>query len=171
MVSLFCHLHHVTQNFTNLNNTDQISPDFANTHLFYNGDYDEHLPIPVYSGIKDFMGPEFILSTLLSLGRFSKEREILLNETQRGCFCNSKLIGEEDEPESLQSYLDQVMKYFDNNKLVLFPNGQLMIDFFIIQSGDLLDSAIINDEITISEMPEVQLLTLILVRDEFFEQF
>ena len=71
MVSLFCHLYHVTQNFSNLNNTDQIFLDFTNKHLFYDDDNDDDLPIPVYSGIKTSMRPELILNRLLSLGRFS----------------------------------------------------------------------------------------------------
>ena len=57
MISLFRHLHHVTQNFVNMNNTVQILPDFENKHLFYNSDNDDHLPIPVYSGIKPSTGP------------------------------------------------------------------------------------------------------------------
>ena len=57
MFSLFRHLHRVTQNLANINNTDQNFPDFANKHLFYNDDDDEHLPIPVYSGIKTSMEP------------------------------------------------------------------------------------------------------------------
>ena len=99
MVSLFRHLYHVTQNCANLNNTDQIFLHLAKKHIFYYDDEYEHLPIPVYSGIKHSMGPAFILNALLSLGRFSTEREILLNDTLRGCFHNSKLIGEEDDPE------------------------------------------------------------------------
>ena len=67
MVSLFPHLHNVTQNYANLNNTDQISPDFAKKQLIYDDDNDEHLPIPVYSGIKPSMGPEFILNKYLLL--------------------------------------------------------------------------------------------------------
>ena len=55
MVSLFRHLHHVTQNCANLNNTDQTFPDFANKHIFYDDDDNEKLPIPVYSGIKPSM--------------------------------------------------------------------------------------------------------------------
>ena len=43
-----------------------------------------------------------------------------------------------------------------------------MIDDFIIQAVDLLDSSIINNEITIYKMPEIQLLDLILEHDEFF---
>ena len=56
MVSLFHHLYHVTQNCANLNNTDQSFLDFANRHLFYDDDDDEHLPIPIYSGIKPSLG-------------------------------------------------------------------------------------------------------------------
>ena len=56
MVSLFLHLHHVTQNCANINNTDQNFPDFTNKHLFYDNSRDEHLLIPVYSGIKPSMG-------------------------------------------------------------------------------------------------------------------
>ena len=104
MVLLFRYLHHVTQNFPNINNTDKIFPGFANKYLFYDGDDDEHSPITVYSGIKPSMGKEFILNPLLSLGIFSTERELLLYDTIRGCFPNSKLIGEEDDTESLQNY-------------------------------------------------------------------
>ena len=42
-----------------------------------------------------------------------------------------------------------------------------MIDAFIIQAGDLLDSVIINNEITFYEMPEVQLLALLFEHDDF----
>ena len=145
MVSLFLHLHHVTQNYANINNTDQNFLDFSNKHLFYDDDNNEHLPIPVYSGIKPSMGPEFILNTLLSLGRFSTVCKIILNDTLRGCFCNVKSIGEEDDPESLQNYSNQVMNIFFNNQLVFFPNGERIIYAFIIQAGDLLDSVIINN--------------------------
>ena len=58
MVSLFRHLHHVTQNCANLNNTDQIFPDFSNKHLFYDDDDNEYLHTLVYSGIKPSMGSD-----------------------------------------------------------------------------------------------------------------
>ena len=57
MVSLFRYLYYVTQICANLINTDQIFPDFANKHLFYDDDNDEHLLIPVYSAIKHYMRP------------------------------------------------------------------------------------------------------------------
>ena len=117
------------------------------------------------------MGPEFILNILLSLGRFSTERELLLNDTLRGCFCNAKFIREEDDPESLKNYSNQVMNIFVNNQLVFFPNVQRMINAFIIQDGNLLYSVIINNEINIFDMPSVQLSARILEHDEVFEQF
>ena len=116
-------------------------------------------------------GDEVILNTLPSQGRFSIEHKLLLNENLRGFFCNAKLIGKEDELEYLQRYSKQVMKLFVNNLLVIFTNGQFTIDDFIIQSGDLLDIIIINNEIPISKMPSVQILALLLDHDEVFGQF
>ena len=46
MVSLFFHLHHVTQDCANLNNTEKKFLDFVNKHLFYNDDNDYNLSIP-----------------------------------------------------------------------------------------------------------------------------
>ena len=103
------------------------------------------------------------------MGRFSTERGLLLNDTLKGCFCNAKLIGEEDDPESLQNYSNQVMNIFVNNKLGFFPNSQRMIDAFIIQDEDLLDSVIIENKITISEMSAAQFSALLLEHDEVFE--
>ena len=57
IVSLFRNLHHVKKNCANINNTDQILLEFANKHLLYDDDDDEHLPIPLYSGIKPSMWP------------------------------------------------------------------------------------------------------------------
>ena len=80
------------------------------------------------------------------------------------------MIGEEDDPEYLQNYSNQVMNISVNNQLVFFPNGQRMIDAFIIQSGYLLDIFIINNKITIPGIPEIQLSDIFLEHDEFFDQ-
>ena len=47
---------HYSAIYANLNNTDQIFLGFANKHLFYDKNDDDHLPIPVHSGIKPSMG-------------------------------------------------------------------------------------------------------------------
>ena len=67
------------------------------------------------------------------------------------------MIGEEDDPESLNNYPNQVMNIFVNNQLVFFPNVQRIIDAILIQAGDILDIVISNNEITISDIPAVQL--------------
>ena len=58
------------------------------------------------------MRTELILNTLLSLRVFPTESELIFNETLRVFFRNSELIGEEDDPKSLQNYLNQVMNIF-----------------------------------------------------------
>ena len=81
MVSILCHLHDVTKICANINNTDQNFLEISNKNLFYDDDDDKHLPIPVYSVIKPSMGTEHILNNLLSQGRFSTERKIILQMT------------------------------------------------------------------------------------------
>ena len=44
IVSIFCNLHHITQNYANLNNTDQSLLDFTNKNPYYDDDNDKHLP-------------------------------------------------------------------------------------------------------------------------------
>ena len=61
--------------------------------------------------------------------------------------------------------------FFVNNQLVFFPNGQRIIDDFIIQARDILGVVIINNKITISDMSAVQIVALLLERDEVFEKF
>ena len=81
------------------------------------------------------------------------------------------MVGQEDDPESIQNYSNQVMNIFVNNQLVFFPNGQHTIDAFMINARDLLYSAIINNKIIIYDMPAVQLSALLLEHDEVFEKF
>ena len=78
-----------------------------------------------------------------------------------------KLIGEEDDSESLQNYSNKIMNIFVNNQLVCFPNGQRMIDAFLSKLEIYLYIIIINNNITISEIPAVQILALLLEHDEF----
>ena len=63
------------------------------------------------------------------------------------------------------------MRRFFNQQLVYYPNGQRIIDYWIVQAGDLFDSVIINNEIPIVDMPPVQLSALLLERDDVFERF
>ena len=62
------------------------------------------------------------------------------------------------------------MSILVNNQLVFFPNGQRIIEAFIIQAEDLLNSVIINNENNISDILVVQPSALLIEHDEFFEQ-
>ena len=122
-------------------------------------DYD-HLPIPVYSYIKPTMGTQFILHLLLSMGHFSTEIDLTLNETLRESFRYANLIGPLDDEESLQQYSNELLRKFIEEQLIYFPNSKRIIDSWIITAGELLDEIIVHDCIPINNMPAVQQSTL-----------
>ena len=74
------------------------------------------------------MGTKFILLILLSLGRYRTEIELLQHVSLRESFCYAKLIGPENDDESLQSYSDQVFVLFIEEQLICFPNSIITID-------------------------------------------
>ena len=152
---------------------DEEFYQFAYDHLLcdYDDGFENHLPIPVYSYIKPTMAPEFILHILLSMGRYKTERELLLQNNLKDCFAESKLVGTENDINHLEQYSNIMMNKFFKCQLVWYPNGQRIIDGWIIQSGDIFDSVIIKNEIPMLDMPAVQLSALLLEKDNVFEQF
>ena len=115
-----------------------------------------HLPIPVFSYIKPTMGTQFLLHLLLSMGHFSTEIDLTLHENLRESFRYAKLIGPDDDEESLQTYSNNLLKRFIEEQLVYFPNSKRVIDSWIITAGELLDEVIVRNNIPISDMPPVQ---------------
>ena len=94
------------------------------------------------------------------MGRFSTEIELKLHGTIIYCFRHAKLIGPDDDINSLQNYSYEICARYTKEKLRYFPNAMKTLDTFIVVSGDIFDSFIIEDEIHISEMPPVQLSLL-----------
>ena len=133
----------------------------ATRYLIYNDDEEEHLPIPVYSYIRPTMGTQFILHILLSLGRYTTEIDLILQPSLRDSFRYAKLIGSEDNIESLQKYSDEVFVLFIESQMIYFPNSRNIIDEWINVSADLFNEVIINNSIPINNMPPVQQTTLI----------
>ena len=117
------------------------------------------------------MAPEFIMHILLSMGRFHAEREILSQPSLRDSFKNAKIMGTETDDESLILYSNGHVNNFFHKQLVRYPNGQRIIDSWIIHSGDLFDSIIVDNEMPMTEMPAAQLPALLLERDNIFESF
>ena len=76
--------------------------EFAESHLLFNDCSEEHLPIPVYSYQRPDMGVQFLLHILLSMGRFSTEIDLMKHSSLRKSFMYAKLIGLNDDKESLE---------------------------------------------------------------------
>ena len=93
------------------------------------------------------MGSKFVLHILLSLGRFQTERQILLKENLTECFREEKLIGISNDEDSLIQHSNKIMKIFTKKQLKLYDNGMRVIDYFIVLTGDLFDSVVIEKKI------------------------
>lgn len=174
MVNYFRQLNDVCSMSETELNTNEFNKEFhafAIDHVIHNDDKEKHLPIPTYSYIKPSMGPQFLLHILLSMGRFETERQLLLNNSLKESFRYAKLIGPEDDIISLEHYSNKVFAKFVHCQLQFYPNGQRIIDSYIIRSGDLFDSVIVKNEIPLYEMPSVQLSALLQNRDEKYTKF
>ena len=112
------------------------------------------------------MGTQFVLNILISLGHYKTKIDLLQNGSLRESLCYAKLIGPENDDESLQSYSDQVFVLFIEEQLIYFPNSRSIIDSWITIIADLFNEAIKNDSIPVTEMPAVQQTTLMKSIDE-----
>lgn len=147
------------RNIAELSESDRNFFEFAQKNLVFD-DGDRHLPIPVYSFMKPTMGPQFLHHVLLSMGRFQTELDLILQPSIRKSFEVARLIGDLDDPDSLEEYSDALLNQFIRKQLCFYPNGQGTIDSWIVHTGELFDGVIIRDEIPISEMPPVLMSAL-----------
>ena len=111
---------------------------------------DLKLPIPVYSYIRPTLQHQFILHLLLSFGRFETELDLVRHPTLRDSFRYAKLIGDNDDEESLKKYSDDIFVRFVEEQLIYFPNSRQQIDEWIQITGDLLDDVLITGCIPIT---------------------
>ena len=144
---------------------DQEQWSFIKKYILHEDDL-RHLPIPVFSYIKPTMGPRFILHIMLSLGEFDTELDLILHPTLRDSLRYSKLIGENNDEDSLQSYSNNLMKKFILEKLQYYPNRLNICGDWIVTASQIFDSIIINNEIPITDMPPVYQTALNLSKDE-----
>ena len=158
IVALFYDIHNSIQS--------NSANDDLESHFVFNDDLEEHLPVPVFSYIRPTMGTHFILHILLSLGRYKTEMDLLQHRSLRESFRYAKLIGPEDDDESLQKYSNEVFVLFIEEQLIFFPNSRSIIDSWITITADLFNEAIKNDSIPITDMPAVQQTTLMKSIDE-----
>ena len=143
---------------------DENFATFINEYLLFQEEL--HLPTPVYSYIRPSMPHQFILHILLSLGRFATESDLIQHSSLREAFRYAKLIGMNDDDESLLKYSDQLFTRYIEEQLIFFPNSRQIIDTWIQDAGDIFDDVIIKGSIPITEMPSVQLTSILKSEEE-----
>ena len=129
------------------------------------------LPTPVFSYTKPSTGVQFILHILLSLGKFDTEIDLTLHCSLKESFRYAKLIGSSNEPEDLRRYSNELLLRYFKKQVVTFPNTKYILQSWIVEAAELFDSIIIDDELTISDLPAVQqsaLFNEINARNELF---
>ena len=97
---------------------------------------------------------------LLSMGQFSTEIDLILQSSIRQSFRYAGLIGPSDDPTNLQSYSDILLYKWIEQELQYFPNSRRVVADWIEIAGNLFNSVIVRNEISISDMPPVQLSAL-----------
>jgi predicted GIY-YIG superfamily endonuclease len=149
-----------SNNEDDLNDNDTTVLGFVLENLIDNNDAQDHLPVPVFSYIRPTNGVQFLHHILLSMGQFTTEIDLVLHQSIRESFRYAKLIGPSDDPTDLQSYSDRLLYRWIDNQLQYFPNSRRVVADWIVIAGDLFDSVIVRNEISISDMPPVQLSAL-----------
>ena len=73
----------------------------------------------------------------------------------------AKLIGPSNDKDNLQQYSNQLLYSWIEEQLQYFPIGRRILSEWIVIAGDLFDSVIVRDELAITQMPAVQLSSLL----------
>ena len=105
------------------------------------------------------------------MGRFETEIDLLTHSNIKECLRKCKLIGPNDDPESLKKYADNMLQRFIKEQMQYFPNSQRVIDLWIITTFNLFRKIIIEDSLPISEMPPVQLSTLLATTENAIKEY
>lgn len=138
----------------------ELDREFICKHLI-DEQYKGHLPVPVYSYTRPTNGHKFILHVLLSMGHFTTEPDLTMHASLRECFRAAKLIGPSNEEEDLRAYSAQLLRRFIEEQLVYFSNSRRVLGEWIVLIGEIFDSIIIYDEMLVTDMPSVQMSSII----------
>ena len=170
MLELFDRIIHLSeQNEDDLNEDDKAFFEKAKKMFIYKETRD-HLPVPVYSYSKPSSGAQFILHLLISMGKFETEFDLTHHQSLRECLRYAKLIGELDDEDSLRQYSKDLLHRYIVEQLVFFPQSMRQLDTFIIDAAHTLDSAIVHQEIPITDLPPVLQASINTYNDEKLKQ-
>ena len=163
LIQLFQRLAFVLRNEQDLlqfNDEDREFFTHVKANLIHDTD-NTHLPIPVYSFVKPSNSIQFINHILLSLGRFSTEIDLMTHPSLKDCFRSAKLIGNNNDNESLQQYSNDLLVLYIKEQVRFFPNSMRVISDIIVKAGLIFESVLVKGEIPLTEMPPVIYSTLI----------
>merc|ERR1712197_5293 len=73
----------------------------------------------------------------------------------------AKLIGNSNREDDLKRYSNKLLYLWIEEQLQYFPIGRRILSEWIVIAGELFDSIIIKNELTITQMPAVQLTSLL----------
>ena len=131
---------------------------FAENELlcyYESGQDNDNLPVPVYTHIRPYVGHQFIIHTLLSLGVFYTEVDMTMHITLFYALSYTKIIGTNDDKHSLKQYSRYLLWSFIEEQLVSLQNLFREINSFIINAAHIFHDVIINNSIPITYTPPV----------------
>ena len=91
-----------------------------------------HLPVPVYSYLKPKDSTRFLLHLELSLGHFNTDYDLIFHRTIIESLRYCKLIGANNDENSLKLYSRELLRKYIENQLVYFPNRTQVTDTWIV---------------------------------------
>ena len=172
MANLFKKINNILQHpIELLNEEDTHFLQFINEDLVDDDSSSDLLPVPVYSYIKPTLGIQFIHHILLSMGRYATELDLIMHPSLRESLRYAKLIGPSNDPDDLVEYSNKLLYRYIEDQLQYFPNSKRVLTEWIVIAGNLFDSIIIRDEVSISDMPAVQLSSLFGNTEESIKEY
>ena len=172
IIDLFDEIYEVLQINENDLNDDQEEFNFhmKKNLLVSHGPF-YTLPTPVFSYTKPSNGAQFILHIMLSMGKFDTEIDLSLHASLRESLRYAQLIGPSNSPEDLTKYSNELMLRYFKEQVVTFPNSKHVLQSWIVQAAELFDSVIIDNELTVTDLPAVQQSALFNKIDESNQEF
>ena len=112
------------------------------------------------------MQTSFILHYIISEDQFETEINPILHENLRECFRYCKLIGPNNDEDSLIVYANKLTLRYTKYQVQYFPNTLRLIYSWIITSHELFQRIIVYNESPISDITNVNLSPLIAPKEE-----
>ena len=128
--------------------------------FIYKSDEDNLLPIPVLSTTSPENPINFLLHIILSLGNYDTELDALTHPSFRDSLRSVKLIGENNDEESLRQYIREITKLYIESQIVYYPNSMKRTETYIVMAYGIFEDVILHNSISIFELPPFSMNTL-----------